>query len=322
MQGLKKARLGILRAKSIAIAGHINPDGDSLGSLLALGLGLEKLGKRVYMLCADEIPSMYHFLPGVKDILNSIKKKVDLAISVDCSVEELLGENIRVFKKAKSILEIDHHEFRRDFGDIKLVDDKAAAVGELVYMLLKALNIRITPEIAENLLTSILAETNSFKLPSVRPYTFKLCAKLLDTGVDFYGLAERVYWSKPKESAVLSGLCLSRCKFLKKGRIAWSIIRRKDFAKIKGRDYNIDAVANEIRSIKGVMIVVLFREKNKRLFRVSLRSKGEINIASIAERYNGGGHFDVAGCYIKNNTKSMKELLEFTEDLLKQKGVY
>lgn len=316
MEGLREARRYILRAKDVAISGHINPDGDSLGSLLSLGLGLESIGKKIYMLSQDEIPIIYNSLPGINRVAKTTKKKVDMAIAVDCSTKELLGKTFSVFKAAKSILEIDHHEFRRPFGDIRLIDSKAAAVGELVYMLLKELNVRITKDMAENLLTSIIVETNSFRLNNVRPFTFRLCAQLLQSGVDFPKLIDIVYWSRTRESVILSGLCLARCKFLANSRLAWSIIRAGDYAKIKGRDYDVDAVANEMRAIKGVEIAVLFRQQNKKRLRVSLRSKGEINIAGIAEKYGGGGHFDTAGCYIPDNTKSIKEILSLAENLL------
>jgi phosphoesterase RecJ-like protein len=316
MKGLRQAKRYILKARDIVISGHINPDGDSLGSLLSLSLGLESIGKKVYSLSQDKIPTTYSSLPGINRLAKTTNKKVDIAIAVDCSTKELLSKTFSVFKRAKAILEIDHHEFRRPFGDIRLIDHKAAAVGELVYMLLKELNVKITKDIAENLLTSIIVETNSFRLNNVRPFTFRLCAQLLEYGVDFPKLVDIMYWSRTRESVILSGLCLARSKFLANSRLMWSIIRAKDYAKIKGRDYDADAVANEMRAIKGVEIAVLFREENKKRLRVSLRSKGEINIASIAEKYGGGGHFDTAGCYIPNDTKSIKEILFLADSLL------
>lgn len=316
MQGFNRARKKILEAKDIVIASHINPDGDSIGSLLSLGLGIEKLGKRVYMICQDDIPKRYDFLPGANRIIKKVKKRCDLAIAVDCSNKEILGKTYNIFKRARCILAIDHHEFRRPFGNIRLIDVKAAAVGELIYTLLDKLGVDITSRIAQNILTSIIVETNSFKLPNIRSFTFDVCAELMKKNIDFYHLADKVYWSITRESTVLSGICLSRCKFLKNGKIAWSIVRKKDFYKTKGKDEDVDAVANQIRSIKGVKIAVLFREKDKKQLRVSLRSKGKINVASVTEAYGGGGHFDIAGCYIPNNSKSVRKFLNLTKNLL------
>ncbi|HCJ66554.1 MAG TPA: hypothetical protein DHV62_04325, partial [Elusimicrobia bacterium] len=205
MRGLEEAKDCICKAKKIAICGHVNPDGDSIGSLLSLGLGIEKLGKCVYMLSQDALPQKYMFLPGASRLIKKINNPFDLAITVDCSNKEMVGKTFQILKKARNILEIDHHEFRRPFGQIRLIDHRAAAVGEMVYLFLKELKVRVTKEIAENILTSIIVETNLFRLPGVRPLTFQTCAELIKTGVNFSKLAERIYWSKTKESAILSG---------------------------------------------------------------------------------------------------------------------
>jgi len=304
-----------LKAKEIVVAGHINPDGDSIGSLLSLGLGLQKIGKKVYMLSSEGVPKRYRSLPGSGRILRSLDREPDLAISVDCSNKEILGPAYGVFKKASCVIEIDHHDFRRSFGDVQVIDHKAAAVGEMIYALIRGLGVPITKEIAQNLMTSIVVETNSFRMPSVRPYTFEVCTSLAKTGINYYNLVEMIYWSKRKESALLSGLCLSRCKFLKEGRLAWSVVKKRDFLAAKAMDEDVDPVPDEMRSIRSVKVAVLFREKSDNILRVSLRSKDRINVAAIAEHYNGGGHFDVAGCYIKNSTKAIREFLDRIERL-------
>lgn len=314
---LKLVKKRIIKAEEIVVACHINPDGDSIGSLLALGLGIENLGKRVHMISPGGVPRRYRLLPGARRIKKDIKKPVvDLAISVDCSNKELLGSAYRIFKDAEEIIEIDHHEFRRPFGGIPLIDNKAAAVGEIVYTLLGELNVPVADNVAQNLITSIVVETDSFRLPHVRPLTFEICYKLMNAGVNFYKLVDMVFWSRLKESAILSGICLSRCKFLKGTRIAWSIVTKKDFDLVKGKTEDVDAVADEMRSIQGVEIAVLFREESKKSLRVSLRSKEKINIAAIAEYFGGGGHYDVAGCNIPNNRKSMEALLTMAKNTL------
>ncbi|MDD5423185.1 MAG: DHHA1 domain-containing protein, partial [Candidatus Omnitrophica bacterium] len=237
-----------------------------------------------------------------------------LAISVDCSNKEILGRAYGVFEKALSVLEIDHHDARRPFGDLQLIDSSAAAVGEIIYTLLKKLGVAVDEEIAQNILTSIIVETNSFRLPNVKPYTFRLCGALAEIVTDFQKLVDIVYWSKTREGIILSGICMSRCKFVNGGSVAWSIIRRKDYDKVKGKDDDVDEVADLIRSIEKVRIAVLFREQDKKRLRVSLRSKGA-NVAAIAEMYNGGGHFDIAGCTIPNDRKTIRKLLTQLTDL-------
>jgi len=316
MLELKNAKEAILNSEEIAISGHINPDGDSIGSLLALGLGLERMGKRVYMISVDGVPQRYRHLPGADRIVRKINKAVDLAISVDVSNKEILGKTYNTFKAAKIILEIDHHDFRRPFGNIQFIDKEAASVGEMIYTLLDELNVNITKEIAQDLMTSIIVETNSFRLPNIRPYTFDVCTHLIRNGLNFYELVDMIFWSKSKAAAVLSGVCLARCIFMKHDRIAWSIVRKKDFDAVKGKDEDVDPVPDELRSIKSVRVAVLFREKDRKTLRVSLRSKGKINVAALAELYNGGGHFDVAGCSIRNDPVAIREFMRRVERLL------
>jgi len=316
MQGLKKAKELIEQAKDVTIACHINPDGDCIGSMLALGLALEKAGKKVRMISPDGVPKRYRFLEGADRVQRTAKKAPELAVAVDCGNKDLLGRSFDIFRRAKNTIEIDHHEIREPFADVQMVDPDAAAVGEQIQLLLDKLHIEVDRAIAENILTSIIVETNSFRLPCVRPFTFELCARLARAGVDFYALADNVYWANTKEIALLSGICLSRCKFKSSGRIVWSIVRKKDFDKVKGRDEDVDAVADEMRAIRGVKIAVLFREQRKGRLRVSLRSKHHINVARVALLYGGGGHADVAGCYIPNKASSIKGILARLEKLV------
>jgi len=319
MQGLSQAKEKILGSKTIVIAGHINPDGDCIGSVLSLGLALKEIGKRIFMISRDGVPVNYRHLPGAGLILKTTAVKADLAIAVDCSAKEMLGETFKIFQNAKSTLEIDHHEFKRPFGGAIMLDIHAAAVGELIYLLLQELRIAITKEIAQNILTSLVVETNSFRLPVSRSFTFKVCADLIDKGADFYSLAEMVYWTRTKESVLLSGLAMSRCRFIRGGKIAWSLLKESDFKKIKAEQESGNSVPDELRAIKEARIAVLFKEKNKKFFRVSLRSKGAINVGRLAQSYGGGGHYDNAGCCIPNSDNSRRKFLNAVEALLQGK---
>lgn len=313
MRGLQEAERKIREARTIAVASHINPDGDSIGSLISLGLGLKGLGKHVYMLSPDGVPKAYRDLPGAGAVVRKTDCSVDLAVSVDTSAKDMLGISLRTFEKAAAVVEIDHHRFRERFGDIAFVDEKAAAVGELVYVLLRKLGAPLTKDIAQNILTSLIVETNSFRLPGTRGFTFRICAELMNTGVDFHKLTEMVYWSREKEAVILSGIGLSRCKFLKQGRLVWSLVRIADFQKYKGSGEDVDAVADEMRAIKGVQVAVLFREQSRKVLRVSLRSKGNFNVALLAARFGGGGHFDSAGCLIPSGVDSVRHFLREAE---------
>jgi phosphoesterase RecJ-like protein len=215
-------------------------------------------------------------------------------------------------------IEIDHHDFREPFAKMQYVDTNAAAVGELVYELLTQLKASIDQRIAENIITSLIVETNSFRLPSVTAKTFQICADLMCCGIDFQRITNTIYWARSRNAALLSSLCLSRSVFLQKGELAWSIITQRDLKRYKARKEDVDAVADEMRAIKDVKIAILFREEEKGKLRVSLRSKGKINVAALARKYYGGGHYDVAGCVISGGSKTQQRFIAEAKRLLKQ----
>jgi phosphoesterase RecJ-like protein len=316
MRNMEQVIKKIGNAETIAIAGHVNPDGDCIGSLLSLGLGLEKLGKKVTMISADGVPGRYGPLPGADRIKRRVGIKPDLSITVDCNKKAMLGEAAGSLMRADTVIEIDHHESREKFGDIALIDEMSPSVGEMIYKLLNELDVGIDRDIAMNILTSVIVETNSFRLPNVRPRTFKICAELVETGLDFYQLTDMVFWSHSRVVSVLSGVCMARSRFLEGGRLAWTEIRREDLREHNGKDEDVDAVPDELRSIRDVEIAIFFREKEDNNIRVSLRSKKQINVAGIAEHYGGGGHIDVAGCVIPNRKAARDELIERARRLL------
>ncbi len=303
----------IKAARNIIIFCHIRPDGDAIGSMLALGEGLKKYGKDVIMVSSDGIPEKFQGLPGAETVEKETSQKAELSIAVDCSTRDMLGSSFEAFKKSNRTVEIDHHETRKPFADMGLVDTEASAVGEIIYLLLNELKIKIDKNIAENILTSVIVETNSFNLPSIRPFTFSMCAELLKTGVDYYSLTNSVYWSRNRVSTVITGLCLSKCRFTDKGRIAWTTVWREELEKYNAKEENIETVTGDMQAVSGVKAALFFIEKNKETIRVSMRSNGSINIGAIAREYGGGGHFNSAGCIIKNKKSHIKGLIERVE---------
>ncbi|MFP4014146.1 MAG: DHH family phosphoesterase [Chitinispirillaceae bacterium] len=318
VQNLELIRGCIESAHSVVISGHKNPDGDSLGAMLSLGLGLESLGKQVHMLCEDEIPSRYRDLPGMDRVVRTLSGRVDLAVAVDCGSREMVGAAFGAFRRAGRILEIDHHSSRSSFGDYSMVDEEASCAGELVYFLLEELGVTVTREIAQNILTSIIVETNSFRLPGLRPQTFEICAELLRTGVEFSRVAESVYWVSSRETELLGGICLSRCSFSQSGQLVHSFLTRGDLQKVGAREADGDPVVEKLRAMNGVKLAVLFREKDTPFLRVSFRSREGIDVAALAEKFGGGGHFSAAGCTVPNTRESREQILRAAGAVLKK----
>lgn len=314
-QQLRKAASLIKKSRSIIIACHINPDADAIGSMLALGIGLKRLKKRVFLISNDEVPVRYRDLPQVETIKKSHHKPEDLAISVDCADIRQLGPAKNILMKCRDVLEIDHHLYRKPFGNLQLVKEEMASVGELVFLILKELKVTVDEQIAENILTAIIVETLSFQLNKVNRLTFGICEKLLARKIDFYKISQRHYWAESLNSLRLSGLCFYRMKTLNKGSLAWSIIFKRDFKKFGASYEDVDSVADKMLAIKPVKVALLFRQAENGM-RVSLRSKNNINVGKFAFDHDGGGHFDVASCLIPNTKASVRQFLKEVGKLL------
>ncbi len=320
-----RAAEALKRAKNIALCVHMYPDGDALGSMTALSLCLEKLKKRVTLFSPTELPHRYGFLPHYHRIrLKPARNEAfDLAVAIDCASYRQMGDLYEsVFLRSAQTLEIDHHVFRKSFTDISLIDDHAAAVGEMVYCLSRFLKVKIDRDMAEAMLVSIIVETGSFRLPSVSVETFRICSDLITKGVDYYRVVEKSYWSRTKAEAKLLGLCLSRLKFLKGGALATSFVSIRDLRRLEAREEDVDPIADQIRTLKDVKIALLFREVEGKRWRVSLRSKGRINVGEVAREFGGGGHPDVAGCFLERKEKEKNRLISRLSQLLRVGGHY
>ena len=309
----------IRESKRIILACHMNPDGDAIGSMLALGLGLRQKKKTVTMLCPDPIPERYISLYGAKSVKRRYNKVADLGISVDCGSIVQLSRLKHTFEQSRRIVEIDHHQYRSRFGDVQLVDGQACSVGEIVYILLKELKVKIDKRIGEALLISMLVETASFSRPDVTRKTFEFCSELMNCGVDFCSVSNRYYWARRISAVQLSGLCFTRIKKRARQRLVWSIIRREDFEEYGGEQPDVDPVPDEMMVIENVEVAILFREIEDNRLRVSLRSKGKINVGRLATLYGGGGHRTVAGCRIHNSEPTVDKFINQACNLIYRK---
>ncbi len=307
--GLRDSILAIRKAKKIAIASHVNPDGDTIGCQLALGLALLHLEKTVIFLNPDGVPTRYQFLPGSELIQTETSETPDLSIAVDCGSIAQLGSCKAAFQRAKTTIQIDHHDFGDPFGKIMLLDEQASAVGEIVFDLIRGLKVGITQQMATCLLTSIVVDTGAFRFSNIRPKTFEICGKLVKVGVDLQRLIEESYWKKTRSMARLSGYCTYRAEFSPDGAVAWTSVYQKDFKRFSAKLSDVDAVADELRSVEGVRVAAVFRETDRNSFRVSLRSKNGINVALIARKFGGGGHHNSAGCSIRGTEAEKGKLL-------------
>jgi len=277
--------------------GHVHPDADVLGTLLALGLALEARGWSVTYGGPHPAPGVLAFLPGIERYgrLGEVTGAFEVAVTTDCpnpARTEGLIEHAR--RAARTIVNIDHHPDNRRYGDVNWIDPSAAATGEMVYDLLVALQLPITPAIAMNLFTAIHTDTGSFRYSNVTPKTFRIAGELVAAGAEPALVSERLYERRGSDALRCLGETLARVRVSEDGRLAWLALPA---GAVPETFVESEELVNYPRSIASVRVAVLFREQQGQV-KVSLRGKGDVDVREIAARFGGGGHPNAAGCTV------------------------
>ncbi len=281
------------RGERFLVCSHARPDGDAVGSMLALGMVLEQMGKKADLVTADRVPVLYRRLPGVEKIRSAerVRGPYDAAILLECdSVERARLEGLEDL----FLINIDHHISGRPYAQLNWIDCDAASVGELVYRVAGAAGVTLTPQMAACLYTTILTDTGSFSYGALSARTFALARELVLAGADPIALARDVYYSVPASKVVLLGAALNNLR--RQGRLAWLWITLEDMARAQAVEEDCEGIVNFALSIAGVEAAVFLRELPDGQVRLSLRSKGKVNVAAIAGKLGGGGHENAAGC--------------------------
>jgi bifunctional oligoribonuclease and PAP phosphatase NrnA len=304
-----EAILQILReGERFLVVSHSRPDGDAVGSMLAMGMLIEQLGKRADLITADRVPLLYRTLPGADNIHTALRVhgRYDAVILLECDGLErtrLLG--LEKFP----LINIDHHASGRAFAQVNWIDQEATSVGELVYRLIAAAGINLTPQMATCIYTTLLTDTGGFVYGGTRASTFALARDLVVAGADPIRIAQNVYFSMPMSKLLIAGAALRNLN--REGRLAWLWVTHQDMVRTCAAEEDCEGVANYALSIAGVEAAVFFRELPEQRIRVSLRSKGRINVAAIAGRWGGGGHENAAGCALDGPlSQAMKQILD------------
>jgi bifunctional oligoribonuclease and PAP phosphatase NrnA len=289
---------GMIRnAKKILLSTHINPDGDGIGSGIALMNKLTKMGKKVDFINRDQMPAIYKFLPGSEKVRNvkKITGKYDLAIVLECPELERNGGIIDYTLQSKLTVNIDHHLGNTMYGDLNIVDPKAAAVGEQLYKIMKELCWEIDKDAATCIYTAIVTDTGSFRYSNTTPEVHIIASELLKEGADPEYISSEVFASTAPAVKLLA-VMLSKLKT--EGKIGYSFLSKKMFEMTGADESETDNFINNIRSIRTVEIAMLFKEINSKTVKVSFRSKGLADVNLIARRFKGGGHKHAAGAVI------------------------
>lgn len=290
-------------ARSIVLASHLNPDGDTLGCVLALRLALEGMGKRVVVLSSDGVPEIYRFLPGSEKVLTSTDQRgFDVAMVCDTGMPERIGKTKEAVFSARVVVNIDHHVTEGAFGDIRIQHPKASATAEIVYRLLKVMNVPITPAIATCLLTGIITDTGLYRHMNVSTFTFRLSASLMEAGAVPAQIAEEVFDRRSFASLKLLGRALEHVQSEENGRLIWSYLSHEDFTELEATDEDTEGIIMQLRAVRDSVVLALLREVKPGRVRVSVRSRDErIDVARLAEKFGGGGHRLAAGFWVEGS---------------------
>ncbi len=302
---LKEISETILNSRQVLIASHINPDGDNLGSSLALYLTLKKLSKNANVLWVDSIPSDYLFLPEIENI----KRKEDLniednytLITLDSANLDRLGINKELAVNASKLINIDHHISNTKYGDLYYVDSESSSTGEIIFELIKELNVDLDSEISNCLYTAISSDTGSFMYSNTTSKTHKIVSKLYENGLNTDEININLYQSNSYKKTILQSKVLMELELYHENKLAVGIV---DGDILKSTDTSMEdteGIVEKIRDIKGIEVAVLIKE-NYENFKISTRSKRYVNVSKLCEKFNGGGHIRAAGCTLdKENT--------------------
>ena len=286
--------------QTFCIVGHIRPDGDCIGSQLALAMALQNEGKQVVCWNEDAAPAKLKFLdPDGRFQKPRSGESFDCVIAVDCASFERLGRAGACIGGRKLFINIDHHESNTRYADLNWVSAREPSSGELIYRLLKIARWQVTRPMADNLFTAISTDTGSFQYPTTRPGTFHSAAELVTRGANLAKICDEVYQSYSLSRVRLLKHVYNKFRLAQNDRIAWFWLKQADFSRTGAVSNDSEGLIDHIRAIEPVVVACVFEELGPELTRVSLRSKSAaINVNEIAAQFGGGGHPAAAGARI------------------------
>ncbi|NLW22327.1 MAG: bifunctional oligoribonuclease/PAP phosphatase NrnA [Tissierellia bacterium] len=302
----------INRNKNIFISSHVQPDGDSVGSILALAMAVKALdrNKNVRIVKVDDIPSDLLFLPNIEMIKEQdLNQPVDLFISLDSSDMDRLGIGKEFALKAKKIINIDHHVTNDNFGDINIISSSSGATGEIVFDLIKKMGVEIDKEIATCLYTAISMDTGSFMYSNTTYKTHLIAAELLKTGIDINDININIYQSRSIERTNLFIDSLNKLETFLDNKIGIVTVTQEMLKVHNAKMEDTEGIISFVRGIKPIEVACLLKEVDEKEVKVSLRSKKEVDVSKISSKFNGGGHIRAAGCTIYENIAVAKEMI-------------
>lgn len=303
----------IKQSKKILLLSHMNPDGDTLGSMCALYSMIYKRFKiKADMNVVSNIPYNYKFLPNVDLAERYYDKSLvyDLVITLDVAAIDRVMDSKILFDKAKCTVNIDHHKTNPKFGDYQIIEADASSCGEVLFNYFKAHDWVLTEDAAICLYTAIMTDTGNFRFENTSSNTFRAAADLVDAGANPNYIYKKCYETKTKNYVMFQNYCVNKAVFIEDNKIAYTTVYKKDLEKFSAGDDYTDGIAETLRAIDTTEVSFVAKEVESKLTKISMRSK-KADVATICTKFGGGGHTFAAGCTIKANIKdSIAQLLK------------
>jgi phosphoesterase RecJ-like protein len=298
----------IKEGHNFLIAAHVRLDGDALGSELALYLMLKELGKEAVVYNQDRTPERYRFLPAAQNIVHNINniEQYDIAIVLDCSDLTRIGDEAGNIGRIKKIINIDHHVSNNGDCSLKMLDTQASSTGELLFRLMREMRFKMSKDICTNLYAAIITDTGNFRYSSTTKETFWAAGHLVENGAEPQWIAENVYESDSSVRLKLLAKALETLSLDLESKVGSMVVTQKDLRETGAAWEHTEGFVDIPRTVKGIEVSVLYTQRGENNFKLSLRSKAQVNVEKVAKKFGGGGHIHAASCWMEGNIESIK----------------
>lgn len=309
------------RSETFIVSGHINPDGDCVGSVCACAQLLRQIGKTVHIFFHDPVPDNLRFLDVSWSLFSDCQEVpvCDCMIVIDTPRPERLGDGKEFFESQQQTIVIDHHISNSKFGSVNIVDASVSSCGELIYQLFKEMDVAISIPSAQLLYAAISTDTGSFRFANTTERTHRIIAELIKTGIDLKSLNRQLYSYVRRERILLLKRFLNNISFSESGRIGWSFLSQKDLDASQATRDDMDGFVNYLSDIRDIDVAFFaFDDTDEARVKVSLRSKDTVDVNKLANLFGGGGHPQAAGCILKDDIQTVvRSIVERAEQYIK-----
>jgi len=298
----------IREGHNFLITAHVRLDGDALGSELALYLMLKEMGKTAVVYNQDGTPERYRFLPGAGQIVHNINNvdQYDTAVILDCSDLSRVGEEAENIRKIKRIINIDHHVSNNGFCSLKIIDAKASSTGELLFRLMQEMRFQMSKDIATNLYAAIITDAGSFRYSSTTKETFWAAGHLVEHGANPQWIAEQIYENDSPVRLKLLAKALATLSLDMESKVGSLVVTQQDLQETGAAWEHTEGFVDIPRTVRDIEVSVLYTQRREHSFKLSLRSKAEVNVEKVAKMFGGGGHIHAASCWMDGDIESVK----------------